>query len=61
MIRGIERRIIFRNKTDRFDFLERLEKLIPEAGKRRKNCFTKTLLLDAGLSGKDAYFANGLG
>jgi len=32
MIRGIERRNIFRNKTDRLDFLERLEKLIPEAG-----------------------------
>jgi putative transposase len=32
MIRGIERRNIFRNKTDRLDFLERLERLIPEAG-----------------------------
>ncbi len=32
MIRGIERRNIFRNKTDRLDFLERLEKLIPESG-----------------------------
>lgn len=32
MIRGIERRSIFRNKTDRLDFLERLEKLIPETG-----------------------------
>jgi REP element-mobilizing transposase RayT len=32
MIRGIERRNIFRNKTDRLDFLQRLEKLIPEAG-----------------------------
>jgi hypothetical protein len=27
MIRGIERRNIFRNKIDRLDFLERLEKL----------------------------------
>jgi len=32
MIRGIERRNIFRDKTDRLDFLARLEKLIPEAG-----------------------------
>jgi REP element-mobilizing transposase RayT len=32
MIRGIERRNIFRNRTDRLDFLERLEKLVPEAG-----------------------------
>ncbi len=32
MIRGIERRNIFRNKKDREDFLERLEKLIPETG-----------------------------
>lgn len=32
MIRGIERRHIFRNKTDRLDFLGRLEKLVPEAG-----------------------------
>ena len=32
IIRGIERRNIFRNKTDRLDFLQRLEKLIPETG-----------------------------
>jgi REP element-mobilizing transposase RayT len=32
MIRGIERRNIFRNKKDREDFLERLEKLLPETG-----------------------------
>jgi len=32
MIRGIERRNIFSNKTDRLDFLQRLEKLIPETG-----------------------------
>ncbi|MCF6177771.1 MAG: transposase [Geopsychrobacter sp.] len=32
MIRGIERRNIFRNNKDRNDFLERLEKLIPETG-----------------------------
>lgn len=30
MIRGIERRNIFRNKKDREDFLERLGKLLPE-------------------------------
>jgi putative transposase len=30
MIRGIERRKIFRNDEDREDFLERLEKLLPE-------------------------------
>ncbi|MDA3903792.1 MAG: transposase [Desulfuromusa sp.] len=32
MIRGIERRNIFRNNKDRNDFLERLAKLIPETG-----------------------------
>ena len=32
MIRGIERRNIFRCNKDRRDFLERLEKLIPETG-----------------------------
>jgi len=32
MIRGIERRNIFRNKKDREDFLERLAKLLPETG-----------------------------
>lgn len=32
MIRGIERRNIFRSNKDRLDFLERLEKLIPETG-----------------------------
>ena len=32
MIRGIERRNIFRNKKDREDFLDRLAKLIPETG-----------------------------
>ncbi len=32
MIRGIERRNIFRNKKDREDFLDRLTKLIPETG-----------------------------
>lgn len=32
MIRGIERRNIFRNKRDREDFLERLGRLIPETG-----------------------------
>ena len=32
MIRGIERRNIFRSNKDRHDFLERLEKLIPETG-----------------------------
>ncbi len=32
MIRGIERRNIFRNKQDREGFLERLAKLLPETG-----------------------------
>ena len=32
MIRGIERRNIFRNKNDREDFLERLGQLLPETG-----------------------------
>ncbi|NIA04438.1 MAG: transposase [Proteobacteria bacterium] len=32
MIRGIERRKIFRNKKDREDFLNRLERLLPETG-----------------------------
>jgi REP element-mobilizing transposase RayT len=32
MIRGIERRNIFRNKKDREDFLDRLAKLVPETG-----------------------------
>jgi REP element-mobilizing transposase RayT len=30
MIRGIERRKIFRNNKDREDFLERLARLLPE-------------------------------
>ncbi len=30
MIRGIERRKIFRNKKDREDFLDRLSKLLPK-------------------------------
>jgi hypothetical protein len=30
MIRGIERRKIFRNKKDREDFLDRLSNLLPE-------------------------------
>lgn len=32
IIRGIERRNIFRSNKDRLDFLERLEKLVPESG-----------------------------
>ena len=32
MIRGIERRNIFRTRNDREDFLQRLGKLLPETG-----------------------------
>lgn len=41
MIRGIERRNIFRNKTDREDFLQRLGKLLPET---RTACYGWVLL-----------------
>ena len=41
MIRGIERRNIFRNKADRDDFLQRLEKLLPET---RTACYGWALL-----------------
>jgi putative transposase len=36
MIRGIERRKIFRNNKDREDFLDRLGKLLPETQTTRQ-------------------------
>jgi len=41
MIRGIERRNIFRNNKDREDFLERLEKLHPVT---RTACYNEVFL-----------------
>jgi len=41
MIRGIERRTIFRVKKDREDFLERLSKLLPET---ETSCYAWTLM-----------------
>jgi REP element-mobilizing transposase RayT len=41
MIRGIERRQIFRNNNDRNDYLERLDRLFPEEGWR---CFAWALM-----------------
>ena len=41
MIRGIERRNIFRDNQDRKDFLVRLEKLLPET---QTSCYTWMLM-----------------
>ena len=41
MVRGIERRAIFHSDADRIDFLERLDRLIPELGFR---CFGFALM-----------------
>ena len=41
MIRGIERRKIFRSEHDRFNFVNRLSKLIPET---KTDCFAWAIL-----------------
>ncbi len=43
MLRGIERRRIFRSDEDRLDFLSRLDRLLPEEGWR---CFVWVLMLN---------------
>ena len=50
MIRGIERRLIFRNNKDREDFIERLEALCPAM---HTSCYAWALakILEMSLSG----------
>ena len=41
IIRGIERRAIFKNAADRSDFLNRLDKILPET---QTSCYARVLL-----------------